>query len=79
MGFGGFMKSSRQLGYEFFALRYGRVRSNNEDAVAIHEAARLVLLADGMGATAPVVAADMAVNLVGSKLAQWLEDAMAAR
>ena len=71
------MKSSRQLGYEFFALTdTGRVRSNNEDAVAIHEAARLVLLADGMGGyNAGEVAADMAVNLVGSELAQWLEDA----
>jgi len=71
------MKSSRQLGYEFFALTdTGRVRSNNEDAVAIHEAARLVLLADGMGGySAGEVAADMAVNLVGSELAQWLEDA----
>ena len=58
------MKSSRQLGYEFFVLTdTGRVRSNNEDAVAIHEAARLVLLADGMGGyNAGEIASAMAVT-----------------
>ncbi len=71
------MKSTPRPRYDFFALTdTGRVRANNEDAVAVHEAARLGLLADGMGGyNAGEVAAAMAVNLVGSELAQWLEDA----
>lgn len=61
--------------YEFHALTdTGRVRTNNEDAVAIHEAAGLVLLADGMGGyNAGEVAASMAVEQVGAELARWLE------
>ena len=44
------MKPLPKLSYEFCALTdTGRVRSNNEDAVAIHEATQLVMLADGMG------------------------------
>ncbi len=61
--------------YEFYALTdTGRVRTNNEDAVAIHEAAGLVLLADGMGGyNAGEVAAAMAIDQVGAELARWLE------
>ena len=71
------MKSMHKFDYDFFALTdTGRVRINNEDAVAVHEAARLVLLADGMGGyNAGEVAAGMAISLVGAELAQWLEDA----
>lgn len=60
--------------YEFFALSdVGRIRSNNEDAVAVHEGAKLALLADGMGGyNAGEVAAQMAVRLVGDELSQWL-------
>ncbi|AVP56742.1 PP2C family protein-serine/threonine phosphatase [Pulveribacter suum] len=61
--------------YEFYALTdTGRVRTNNEDAVAVHEAAGLVLLADGMGGyNAGEVAAVMAIEQVGAELARWLE------
>ena len=71
------MRSVFSPGYEFCALTdTGRVRSNNEDAVAIHEAVQLVLLADGMGGySAGEVASGMAVNVIGSELAQWLEEA----
>ncbi|MBS0402588.1 MAG: serine/threonine-protein phosphatase [Proteobacteria bacterium] len=71
------MKSLPKLRYDFCARTdTGRVRSNNEDAVAVHEAARLVLLADGMGGyNAGEVAAGMAIGVVGGELAQWLEEA----
>jgi len=61
--------------YEFFALTdTGRVRTNNEDAVAVHEAAGLALLADGMGGyNAGEVAATMAIDQVGAEMARWLE------
>ncbi len=73
------MTSVPRLGYEFCALTdTGRVRSNNEDAVAIHEAAGLVILADGMGGySAGEVASGMAINVIGSELGQWLEEAPA--
>ena len=73
------MKSVPSFGYEFCALTdTGRVRSNNEDAVAIHEAAGLVILADGMGGyNAGEVASGMAINVIGSELGQWLEEAPA--
>lgn len=73
------MRSVSSLDYEFCALTdTGRVRSNNEDAVAIHELAQLVLLADGMGGySAGEVASGMAINVIGSELAQWLEEAPA--
>lgn len=69
------MRSAPQLGYEFCALTdTGRVRSNNEDAVAIHEAAGLVILADGMGGySAGEVASGMAVDVIGRELAPWLQ------
>ncbi|WP_404300989.1 Stp1/IreP family PP2C-type Ser/Thr phosphatase [Alicycliphilus denitrificans] len=71
------MKSVPGLSYEFCALTdTGRVRSNNEDAVAIHKEAGLVILADGMGGyNAGEVASGMAINVIGSELAQWLEEA----
>ena len=74
------MMSPSNPGYEFFALTdTGRVRTNNEDAVAIHENVQLVLLADGMGGyNAGEVASGMAINVIGAELAQWLEEAPAA-
>lgn len=71
------MKSVSRMSYDFFALTdTGRVRSNNEDAVAIHAQAQLVLLADGMGGyNAGEVAAGMAVSVAGGELAQWLQAA----
>jgi len=73
------MKPPPKLSYEFCALTdTGRVRSNNEDAVAIHEATQLVMLADGMGGySAGEVASGMAINYIGTEFAQWLEDAPA--
>ncbi len=63
--------------YEFSALSdVGRVRSNNEDAVAIHADAGLVLVADGMGGyNAGEVASGMAVQAIGQELRPWLEGA----
>ena len=73
------MKPLPSLSYEFCALTdTGRVRSNNEDAVAIHDAAQLVILADGMGGyNAGEVASGMATEYIGTEFAQWLEDAPA--
>lgn len=68
------MTPTDSMRYEFFALTdVGRTRSNNEDALAFHENACLALLADGMGGyNAGEVAAQMAVNLIGDELADWL-------
>ncbi len=54
----------------------GRVRANNEDAVAIDETAQLVVLADGMGGyNAGEIASHMATSLTQSELGQWLMNA----
>ena len=54
----------------------GRVRVNNEDAVALDEAARLAVLADGMGGySAGEVASNMATSLIGAELGHWLCEA----
>lgn len=64
---------------EFFcATDTGRSRSNNEDAVAIDEAARLLVLADGMGGyNAGEVASTMACDFITSELGRWLVEAAA--
>lgn len=69
------MKPLPMLSYEFCALTdTGRVRSNNEDAVAIHEAVQLAILADGMGGySAGEVASGMATTYIGTEMARWLE------
>ncbi|SDM06540.1 protein phosphatase [Oryzisolibacter propanilivorax] len=61
--------------YAFHALTdTGRVRTQNEDAFAVHAEAGLVLLADGMGGyNAGEVAAHMAVEQVGAQLLPWLD------
>ena len=52
----------------------GRVRANNEDALAIDETARLAVLADGMGGyNAGEIASHMATTLIQSELGQWLK------
>lgn len=68
------MKPPPTLSYEFCALTdTGRVRANNEDAVAIDEAAQLVILADGMGGyNAGEVASQMATAYIGAEMARWL-------
>lgn len=54
------------------ALDTGRVRRNNEDAVAIDAQAGLAILADGMGGHhAGEVASAMACEIVRQDLARW--------
>lgn len=54
----------------------GRVRDNNEDAVAFDEATRLAVLADGMGGyNAGEIASGMATAFIKSELARWLAEA----
>ncbi|WP_287740340.1 Stp1/IreP family PP2C-type Ser/Thr phosphatase [Diaphorobacter sp.] len=69
------MKPLPMLSYEFCALTdTGRVRSNNEDAVAIHETVQMVILADGMGGyNAGEVAAGMAITYIGTEMVRWLQ------
>ncbi len=51
----------------------GRIRANNEDAVAIDETAQFAVLADGMGGyNAGEVASGMATTLIRSELASCL-------
>ena len=63
-----------KLEYEFFARTDpGRVRANNEDAVAIDAQAQLALLADGMGGyNAGEVASSMATTFIRTEMgAGW--------
>jgi PPM family protein phosphatase len=62
---------------EFFsATDTGRARSNNEDSVAVDEAAGLVVLADGMGGyNAGEVASGMATAFIKTELGRWLSEA----
>lgn len=71
------MTPSMSMVYRYCALTdCGRVRANNEDAVATLPARGLALLADGMGGyNAGEVASSMAVNLVQESMGRWLEGA----
>jgi PPM family protein phosphatase len=62
------------LSWDFASLTDpGRVRVNNEDAVAVDPALRLAILADGMGGyNAGEVASGMAVALLQASLGRWL-------
>jgi len=62
---------------EFFsATDVGRARDNNEDSVALDEAAGLAVLADGMGGyNAGEVASQMLTSFVSRELGRWLKDA----
>lgn len=62
---------------EFFsATDTGRSRNNNEDSVAMHEGAGLVVLADGMGGyNAGEVASGMATSFIKTELGRWLIEA----
>ena len=66
-----------KLEYEFFARTDpGRVRANNEDAVAIDAQAQLALLADGMGGyNAGEVASGMATTFIRTEMGRWLAEA----
>jgi len=63
--------------FEFFsATDRGRVRTNNEDSVALDESAGLMVLADGMGGyNAGEVASGMATAFIQRELGQWLHEA----
>jgi protein phosphatase len=71
------MKLPAPANVEFFcATDTGRARSNNEDAVALEEAAALAVLADGMGGyNAGEVASGMATSFIKSELGRWLHEA----
>lgn len=60
--------------YEFASATHaGRVRTNNEDAIAVDLIAQLALLADGMGGyNAGEVASEMAVAGVRTEMMRWL-------
>ncbi|NMM81104.1 protein phosphatase [Acidovorax sp. SRB_14] len=63
--------------YEFCARTdCGRVRANNEDAVAMDAHAQVAVLADGMGGyNAGEVAAAMATSSVCAEMGRWLAQA----
>ena len=63
--------------FEFFsATDTGRARSNNEDSVALDDAARLAVLADGMGGyNAGEVASGMLTAFIKAELGRWLQEA----
>ena len=63
--------------YEFFARTdRGRVRGNNEDAVAFDRDAKLAILADGMGGyNAGEVASAMATSTIHTEMSRWLAQA----
>src|SRR6516225_6560189 len=65
---------------EFFSVTdTGRARRNNEDAVALDEAGRIAVLADGMGGyNAGEVASQMAAERVRAELAERLRPLGAA-
>ena len=65
------------MSFEYFhAIDTGRARSNNEDSVAVDEAASLAVLADGMGGyNAGEVASNMATSFIKTELGRWLAEA----
>ena len=65
------------MNYEFYiSTDPGRARENNEDSVAVDEALRLGVLADGMGGyNAGEIASGMATTFIQSELGRWLAQA----
>ena len=62
----------------FAAVDPGRARSNNEDSVALDDAALLAVLADGMGGyNAGEVASNMLTSFIRTELGRWLQEASA--
>jgi PPM family protein phosphatase len=63
--------------FEFYSQTdTGRVRSNNEDNVAIDTSCALAVLADGMGGyAAGEVASGMACEFISAELGRWLNEA----
>ena len=72
-------KTQRQFGMEFEYYSQtdtGRVRSNNEDSIAVDEACGVAVLADGMGGyNAGEVASGMACDFIKAELGRWLLEA----
>jgi len=64
------------MSLEFFsATDVGRARDNNEDSVAVDEAAHLAVLADGMGGyNAGEVASQMLTSFIKTELGRWLRE-----
>jgi len=65
------------MNFEFYSQTdTGRLRTNNEDAVAVDAAGGVVVLADGMGGyNAGEVASQMACEFVCGELVRWLAEA----
>jgi PPM family protein phosphatase len=65
------------MNFEFFSQTdTGRVRTNNEDAIALEEAAGVAVLADGMGGyAAGEVASGMACDFIKAELGRWMIEA----
>lgn len=65
--------------FEFYSQTdTGRVRSNNEDTIALDESCALAVLADGMGGyAAGEVASGMACEFIKTELGRWLSEAAA--
>ena len=68
------------MDFEFYSQTdTGRVRSNNEDSVALDEDHGVAVLADGMGGyAAGEVASGMACDFIRAELGRWLGEASAA-
>ncbi len=68
------------MDFEFFSQTdIGRVRTNNEDAVAIDASCGVAVLADGMGGyAAGEVASGMACDFIRVELGRWLQEAAAS-
>ena len=65
------------MDFEFFSQTdTGRVRSNNEDAIALDARCGVAVLADGMGGyAAGEVASGMACDFIQGELGRWLSEA----
>ncbi|RZI83573.1 MAG: Stp1/IreP family PP2C-type Ser/Thr phosphatase [Rubrivivax sp.] len=65
------------MDFEFFSQTdVGRLRTNNEDSVAVDAEGGVVVLADGMGGyNAGEVASQMACEFVSGELVRWLAQA----
>ncbi|HEX5372466.1 MAG TPA: Stp1/IreP family PP2C-type Ser/Thr phosphatase [Aquabacterium sp.] len=65
------------MDFEFFSQTdTGRLRTNNEDSVAVDAAGGVVVLADGMGGyNAGEVASQMACDFICGELVRWLNEA----
>jgi serine/threonine protein phosphatase PrpC len=65
------------MDFEFFShTDTGRVRTNNEDSIALDEGCGVAVLADGMGGyAAGEVASGMACDFIKAELGRWLREA----